>query len=195
MSQHEATYVISYHGILRHDMSYIMTIPASLVGRITEGCPETVKWGRDQVRQMYKGSYILCHCQKLVHCLSDGSAWGVLFRGKRARRDKLDAVRDIHKSTLIKQQLATYAPFAVREVAQQLDTMIAAGVKQPSQSPWASPVVLVKKKDGTCLFCVEYHSLNAVTKAETYPLPRIDDLLYQLSHAKFFSTLDLAAGH
>ena len=87
-------------------------------------------------------------------------------------------------------------PFAVRaEMAQQIDHMQVAKVIQPSASPWASPVVMVQKKDGTHRFCIDYRQLNAVTKADTYPLPRIDDLLDQLGQCRYFSTLDLASGY
>lgn len=86
-------------------------------------------------------------------------------------------------------------PFVVRnEVAKQLKQMQKSGVVQPSYSPWSSPVVMVKKRDGSSRFCVDYRGLNAVTKADTFPLPRIDDLLDQLSKARYFSTLDLASG-
>ena len=67
-------------------------------------------------------------------------------------------------------------------------------VIQPSKSPWSSPVVLVRKKDGSHRFCVDYRKLNSVTKADTFPLPRIDDLLDLLGKSEYFSTLDLAAG-
>ena len=87
-------------------------------------------------------------------------------------------------------------PFAVRgEVARQLQRMQTAGVIQPSSIPWASPVVMVRKKDGTHRFCIDYRQLNAVTKSDVYPLPRIDDLLDQLGQCHFFSTLDLASGY
>ncbi len=95
-----------------------------------------------------------------------------------------------------KKQPARRMPFAVRsEVAKQLQSMQEAEVIQPSNSPWASPVVMVRKRDGTHRFCVDYRELNSVTKADTFPLPRIDDLLNQLGAARYFSTLDLASGY
>jgi len=87
-------------------------------------------------------------------------------------------------------------PFAARqEIAKQLRDMQEQHVITPSDSPWASPVVLVRKKDGSLRFCIDYRSLNSVTKTDTFLLPRIDDLLDQLGNAKYFSTLDLAAGY
>ena len=81
-----------------------------------------------------------------------------------------------------RKQAARRMPFAVRsEVAKQLRDMQAAGVVRPSSSLWASPVVMVRKRDGgTHRFCVDYRELNPVTKADTFPLPLIDDLLDQL---------------
>ena len=69
------------------------------------------------------------------------------------------------------------------------------GVIEPSSSPWASPVVLVRKKDGSLQFCIDYRHLNLVTKPDVFPLPRMDDLLDQLGQSKLFSTLDLASGY
>ena len=66
---------------------------------------------------------------------------------------------------------------------------------QTSESPWTSPVVLVRKKNSKLHFCVDYRKLNKVTKKDAYPLPRIDKMLDTLARSKWFSTLDLASGY
>ena len=87
-------------------------------------------------------------------------------------------------------------PHAVREeVARQLQQMQDDGVIQLSESPWASPMVLVRKKNGKLRICVDYRHLNSVTKLDTYPIARINDLLDQLGSAKYLTTLDLASGY
>ena len=87
-------------------------------------------------------------------------------------------------------------PFALREkVCQLVREMLEQGVIKPSSSPWASPIVLVTKKDGSTRFCVDYRRLNSLTKMDVYPLPRIDDSLDLLAETQFFSSLDLASGY
>ncbi|KZR96510.1 Uncharacterized protein APZ42_009111, partial [Daphnia magna] len=64
-----------------------------------------------------------------------------------------------------------------------------------SQSPWASPVVLVEKKKGEIRFCVDYRKLNGITKKDSFPMPRIDETLDKLYGKIFFTTLNLASGY
>ena len=68
-----------------------------------------------------------------------------------------------------------------------------AGVIEPSNSPWAAPALLVKNKDDTWRFYVDYRHLNNVTRKESYPLPRIDDALD--TGSQWFSSLDLRSGY
>ena len=73
--------------------------------------------------------------------------------------------------------------------------MLSSGVICPSNSPWASLVVMIKKKDSSLLFSVDFRQLNAATVKDAHPIPRIDDLLDALHGAHWFSTLDLKSGY
>ena len=87
-------------------------------------------------------------------------------------------------------------PYHFREeVDRQVNDMLSQGVIQPSTSPWSSPIVLVKKKDGSYRFCIDYRKLNSITKNDANPLPRVDDLLDALNGYTMFSTLDLRSGY
>ena len=80
-------------------------------------------------------------------------------------------------------------------VDELVNNMLDQGIIEESTSPWASPIVLVKKKDGSLRFCIDYRKLNAVTVKDAYPLPRIDDTITAFKEAKWFSTLDLTSGY
>ena len=83
-------------------------------------------------------------------------------------------------------------PYTYRdEAGKHIKEMLDKNVIQPSTSARASPVVLVRKKDGQLRFCVDYRKLNQISKCEAFPLPNISDLLDSLQDAKMFSTLDL----
>ena len=86
-------------------------------------------------------------------------------------------------------------PAVRREDMVQVQQMLSSNVIRPSNSPWASPVVMVRKKDGSLRFCVDFRQLNAATVKDARPLPRIDYLLDALHGVKWFSTLDLKSGY
>lgn len=76
-----------------------------------------------------------------------------------------------------------------------LKELVDCGIVRPSKSPYASPIVLVKKKTGDVRLCVDYRALNRKTVRENYSLPRIDEQLDDLAGYKFYTTLDLASGY
>ena len=80
-------------------------------------------------------------------------------------------------------------------IQQQVKEMLDDNIIRPSFGTWSSPVVLVKKKDNTWRFCVDYRKLNAVTKSDVYPLPVIEDILSYLGDSKYFTSLDLFSGY
>ena len=80
------------------------------------------------------------------------------------------------------------------EIESQIDKLLRNGWIQPSTGPFSSPVLLLKKRDGTWRMCVDYRALNAVTVKDRFPLPTIDELLDELGSATIFSKLDLTSG-
>ena len=114
---------------------------------------------------------------------------------------------DLGRTKLVKHTIETGTATPIRqplrrlplgqreEVERQVKDLLKKDAIQPSSSPWSSPVVLVSKKDGSKRLCIDYRRLNAVSKKDAFPLPRIDDTLDSLSDARWFCTLDLAAGY
>ena len=108
----------------------------------------------------------LTHAKNVSHKIDTGDALPINSRKYRIAHSERPIIRDLIEDMLKKKLI------------------------EPSRSPWSSPIVLVRKKDGTIRFCCDYRKLNAVTIKDVYALPRIDDALASLNGNKFFSGLD-----
>jgi hypothetical protein len=87
-----------------------------------------------------------------------------------------------------------YAPILKEKIEKQIAEMLFACLIKQSTNPFSSPVLLVKKKDKSYRFCVDYRHLNAITIKGQYHVPIIEDLLDELKHTSWFSTLNLCDG-
>ena len=94
-----------------------------------------------------------------------------------------------------KQPYRRVPPAMYEEVRQHVKEMLDSGVIRESDSPYSSNVVLVRKKDGSLRFCIDYRLLNSKTRKDAYMLPRFDDIIDTIGGAKYFSKLDLRSGY
>ena len=85
-------------------------------------------------------------------------------------------------------------PSQYQEVKEHIQKLLDAGIIKESYSPYASQIVIVKKKCGSIRLCVDYHQLNSKTVRDSFPLPGIEESLDAVGNAKWFSTLDLVVG-
>ncbi|CAF0917660.1 unnamed protein product [Rotaria sordida] len=86
-------------------------------------------------------------------------------------------------------------PIKQQHISTIINDMLKSGQIQKSYSSWSSPVILVKKKDGTYRFVIDYRQLNNITERDSYPLPRIEETLNRLNGNNYFSKLDLKTGY
>ena len=112
-----------------------------------------------------------------------------------------------YSTTLAEQQIKTGSSSPIHQppyqlahayrdaIKKELDEMQKCGIIEPSSSEWASPMVIVKKKDGTIRLCVDYRRVNSLSAADAYPLPRIDDIIDRIGTAKYITTIDLMKGY
>ncbi|KAJ8017850.1 hypothetical protein HOLleu_44491 [Holothuria leucospilota] len=95
----------------------------------------------------------------------------------------------------VKQTYRRIPPTQLEEVREHLRQLLQRGVIRESTSPYASPIVLVRKTDGSLRLCVDYRQLNSRTRKDAYPLPRIEESLDALQNVQWFSSIDLLSGY
>ena len=95
----------------------------------------------------------------------------------------------------IKQRYRPVNPRIQEIMNDEVDQMLANGVIEPSESPWSSPIVLARKKDGKYRFCIDFQKVNDISRKDAYPLPFINAILDKLRHARYISTIDLKNGY
>ena len=130
--------------------------------------------------------------RELFRCYRDVFA----FTGDQLGKTSLvQHVIDTGDAMPIKQRPYRTSPRSKQEIDRQVDDMLQKGIIRESVSPWSSPVVLVKKKNGSFRFCVDLRKVNAVTRKDSFPMPLVSDTLDALIGTKYFSTLDLKSGY
>ena len=88
-----------------------------------------------------------------------------------------------------------YSPQHKTEIENQVKQLLDHGLITHNHSPFASPVLLVKKKDGSWRFCIDYRKLNSITIKNKFPMPIIEEILDELQGSKVFTKLDMRSGY
>ncbi len=118
-----------------------------------------------------------------------------LFRQRPWRTELTQHTIHLTDPTPMRQRPYRVPERLVEPLREEIKMMKELGVIEPSTSEWSSPLVIVPKKDGTLRVCINFRKLNAQSKFDAYPMPRVDDLLEKIGQAKFITTLGLCKGY
>ena len=110
------------------------------------------------------------------------------------RTDQIYHDVDIEGSKLIKQHPYRMIPMKLQYLREENQYLLDNDFIEPSQSDWSSPCILVPKPDGTVHVCTDYRKVNSVTKTDSFPVPRMDDCIDNISQAKYVAKFDLLKG-
>ena len=102
---------------------------------------------------------------------------------------------ELYDDTPIRQHPRRFPQPVVEEIEKQCEELMSMDVIEHSKSPWSSPMVPIRKKDGSLRLCIDYRRLNQVTKPDRHPMPDLPGMVYSMHGSRFFSTLDLVKGY
>ena len=108
--------------------------------------------------------------------------------------DTAEHIIELMDDEPFKERFQWIAPPPLEQVQENLQDMLDGGAIGPSKSPWCNAIVLLRKKDGTLRFCIDFRKLNARTKKDSFPLPRMQETMESMVGAQFFSSMDLKSG-
>uniref|UniRef100_A0A674PAM1 Gypsy retrotransposon integrase-like protein 1 n=1 Tax=Takifugu rubripes TaxID=31033 RepID=A0A674PAM1_TAKRU len=132
------------------------------------------------------------HSEEIKSLISEFSS---LFTDKLSCTDLLEHDIDVGDSRPIRQRFYRVSPEKNKILEESVQYLLSNGLAEPSFSSWASPCLLVRKPDLSYRFCTDYRKVNAVTKPDSFPLPRIDDCVDQVGAARYVSKFDLVKGY
>lgn len=167
------------------------------VSNFDDDCFDGAEWPNDNEHSLENFSEMVSHLnlveqgslKKLVFSYKD------LFSDVPGQTTVLEHDVDVGNATPVKQSPYRLNPFKNDVVDKEVDYMLRHGLIEPSNSPWSSPVVLVKKQDGQFRLCFDYRKVNEVTKPDSYPLPRIEDCIDRIGNSKYITKFDLLKGY
>ena len=179
------------HSLLTANGREIVVYGEKTISLNIPSIPGSFKWTFTvaDVKRPILGSDFLSKYHILIDCHNNR-----IFQRKQENETDYDdqtVLRIDTKGPPVHQRARRLGPLVLKQIKQEFDDLIKQDIIQPSNSEWASPMVVVKKKDGTLRPCGDYRMLNAITKPDRYPLPRMNDILDKINGCIIFSTLDL----
>ncbi|GET52086.1 enzymatic polyprotein, putative [Rhizophagus irregularis DAOM 181602=DAOM 197198] len=197
------------HTLRMEEQGEIITIP---VGYEREAIYESEESEDDEEYESNDEGEMLEPSEKFMQKLSIGKVeepiWENMVKLLLEYQDILEYDKEIEGRTkaaqheikikdgveLIKQRRYKKTDEKAKFISEEVDKLLRQGRIRKSKSPWSSPVTLAGKKTGKYRFCIDYRKLNKITIMDSFPLPRMDELLDKYRKAKWFSSIDLAAG-
>jgi len=123
------------------------------------------------------------------------SDFSMLFPDTPGRTQSIFHDVDVGQAQPVKQHPYRVSPVKLKAMRDEVRYMLDNGIVEPSSSQWSSPSILVPKPDGSYRFCTDFRRVNAVTKTDSFPIPRIDDCIDRIGHARYISKFDLLKGY